>query len=173
MQMHARTIKITLCTDLGVALAVPAPATLALVAPAAPRTLWHLLHPIELALLHLVQYLHLLPSLWHVYLVFIPHLLALNVNGEPLETVGSNGERQVTGGAQLKETQTYPGPFGNAVAAICCAHREELKARWYRLEEQESQEITFDELMAGGDDWSDANLGPVFKILMQIIDAHT
>ena len=83
--------------------------------------------------------------------------------------VTSGDRRQVNGGAALKASQEYPIPFGRAVERLFTRHRAELIAAITFV--SDDPEITLDDLtQASGDPWTDANLGPVFDVLMAVVD---
>ena len=86
-------------------------------------------------------------------------------------SVRDDGSKAVSGGSGLKATQTYPTCFGAAVATVCLRHREALIAAWHARNwlERDLGEITMEELLGGTDDWADADLGPVFDLLMGIV----
>ena len=81
----------------------------------------------------------------------------------------ADGNRQVNGGAGLKDSQTYPILFGYAVAKLYTDCRAELTREWMRAHLCDVDAITLDELMGGGapvDTWEDADLHPVMELLM-------
>ncbi len=89
-------------------------------------------------------------------------------------SVSREGRQQVTGGSSLKGTQTYPVPFGAAVANIFLEHRQLVRALWHAVHSTAEEECTLDEMMGydGVDDWADARLHLVFDALMQIVSAR-
>ena len=80
----------------------------------------------------------------------------------------SDGRKQVSGGDGLKETQTCPPLFGAAVASVASAHRCELvhscASRTYGC----ALEVSMDELFYDSDEWGDADLHPIFDLLMSL-----
>ena len=88
-----------------------------------------------------------------------------------MASVSAAGRKQVTGSDGLKDTQTYPDLFGSAVASVASSHRSELVRAAARIAYGAHREITMDELFGDDDDeWHDADLNPVFDLLIAHID---
>lgn len=85
-------------------------------------------------------------------------------------TVNANGEKQVTGGDGLKETQTYPVLFGAAVAMWYRSHFPHLFKQGVRTRGQHATEIDFDVFCGdAGHEWHAADLDGVFDKVMHIV----
>ena len=88
-------------------------------------------------------------------------------------TMSATGRVQQSGGRGLKATQTYPVPFGGAVATLLIQHAQETIAACdaadLRDHDALSTPITLAELCPNdADEWTDARLGDPFTLAMQM-----
>ncbi len=82
-----------------------------------------------------------------------------------------DGRKQVNGGPDLKDSQTYPDLFGYAVCSVAMGHKAELQAAESAKQLDEgAEEITLEQLTSGLDRWPDANVDPVLAVLMGCVD---
>ena len=88
-------------------------------------------------------------------------------------TRSADGRLQASGGAGLKESQTYPAVFGGAVATLLLKYRSQIIAAHQQRELDQADfatPISLDELCPSGpvDTWDDARLGDALILGMQM-----
>ena len=81
-----------------------------------------------------------------------------------------DGSTAVDGGPDLKSSQEYPLLFGVALARLFTQHRlDVIQMIAASRASLVGTEISLCEFMNADDDWADANLDPVFDVLMNVL----
>ena len=83
--------------------------------------------------------------------------------------LNSKGKSCFKGGKDLKASQKYPRGFGEALQKLFELHKADIRKHVADLEQRASHLRVFREDLFGApsDDWADADLAPVFDILLQ------